>query len=83
MAGAGFTSVFVGIETPSADALREAGKSQNLRLDLRDAVDRITAAGIEVMGGFIVGFDSDGAERSTPSAGSSPTRRSRSRWSGS
>jgi len=62
MAAAGFNSVFVGIETPSADALREAGKHQNLRLDLRTAIDRITAAGIEVMGGFIVGFDSDGPD---------------------
>jgi radical SAM superfamily enzyme YgiQ (UPF0313 family) len=59
MVAAGFTSVFVGIETPSLAALREAGKLQNLRMDLRVAVDRITAAGIEVMGGFIVGFDSD------------------------
>jgi radical SAM superfamily enzyme YgiQ (UPF0313 family) len=59
MVAAGFTSVFVGIETPSEAGLREAGKSQNLRLDLRTAVDRITGAGIEVMGGFIVGFDSD------------------------
>ncbi|MCA9674423.1 MAG: DUF4070 domain-containing protein, partial [Myxococcales bacterium] len=59
MVDAGFTSVFVGIETPSLAALREVGKMQNLRLDLRDAVDRITAAGVEVMGGFIVGFDSD------------------------
>jgi radical SAM superfamily enzyme YgiQ (UPF0313 family) len=59
MVAAGFTAVFVGIETPSLAALREAGKLQNLRMDLRVAVDRITAAGIEVMGGFIVGFDSD------------------------
>lgn len=61
MVAAGFTSVFVGIETPSTQALREAGKTQNLRMDLRTAVERITAAGIEVMGGFIVGFDSDDA----------------------
>jgi radical SAM superfamily enzyme YgiQ (UPF0313 family) len=59
MVAAGFTAVFVGIETPSPRALREAGKSQNLRVDLGTAVDRITRAGIEVMGGFIVGFDSD------------------------
>jgi radical SAM superfamily enzyme YgiQ (UPF0313 family) len=59
MVAAGFTAVFVGIETPSLASLREAGKLQNLRMDLRVAVDRITAAGIEVMGGFIVGFDSD------------------------
>ncbi len=59
MVGAGFTSVFVGIETPSIDALEQAKKIQNLKLDLSDAVDKITRAGLEVMGGFIVGFDTD------------------------
>jgi radical SAM superfamily enzyme YgiQ (UPF0313 family) len=62
MVDAGFTSVFLGIETPSAAALEETGKGQNLRIDLSEAVDRITRAGLEVMGGFIVGFDSDGPE---------------------
>lgn len=61
LVGAGFTAVFVGIETPSREALRAAGKTQNLKLDLADAVDRITAAGLEVMGGFIVGLDGDDA----------------------
>ncbi|MBK8479607.1 MAG: B12-binding domain-containing radical SAM protein [Proteobacteria bacterium] len=59
---AGFTAVFLGIETPSATALAAAGKRQNLALDLHEAVERLTAAGLEVMGGFIVGFDSDGVE---------------------
>ncbi len=59
MVDAGFTAVFVGIETPSPTALREVGKMQNLRVDLGQAVATITAAGLEVMGGFIVGFDSD------------------------
>jgi radical SAM superfamily enzyme YgiQ (UPF0313 family) len=59
MVEAGFSSVFLGIETPSPEALRQAGKKQNLRLDLEDAVDRLTRAGLEVMGGFIVGFDTD------------------------
>jgi radical SAM superfamily enzyme YgiQ (UPF0313 family) len=59
MVEAGFSSVFLGIETPSVKALAQAGKTQNLRLDLSEAVDRITRAGLEVMGGFIVGFDSD------------------------
>jgi radical SAM superfamily enzyme YgiQ (UPF0313 family) len=61
MVRAGFTAVFVGIETPSTSALREVGKTQNLRVDLGEAVERITRAGLEVMGGFIVGFDSDDA----------------------
>jgi radical SAM superfamily enzyme YgiQ (UPF0313 family) len=59
MVEAGFATVFVGIETPSAAALRGAGKRQNLSLDLGQAVDRLTRAGLEVMGGFIVGFDQD------------------------
>ncbi|MBI4700131.1 MAG: DUF4070 domain-containing protein [Deltaproteobacteria bacterium] len=61
MVRAGFSCVFLGIETPSAQALREAGKRQNLRTDLAQAVRRLTAAGLEVYGGFIVGFDSDDA----------------------
>jgi radical SAM superfamily enzyme YgiQ (UPF0313 family) len=59
MVEAGFTTVFLGIETPSTAALREAGKTQNLRLDLHEAVDSLTRDGLEVLGGFIVGFDED------------------------
>jgi len=60
MVAAGFTAVFVGIETPSREALSAVHKTQNLRVDVPDAVERLTRAGLEVMGGFIVGFDSDG-----------------------
>ena len=62
MVDAGFSSVFLGIETPSIKALEQAKKLQNIRIDPSEAIDRITRAGIEVMGGFIVGFDSDGPE---------------------
>ncbi|MFH2002511.1 MAG: B12-binding domain-containing radical SAM protein [Planctomycetota bacterium] len=62
MVEAGFSSVFVGIETPSVKALEQAKKLQNLRIDPSEAIDRITRAGLEVMGGFIVGFDSDGPD---------------------
>jgi radical SAM superfamily enzyme YgiQ (UPF0313 family) len=62
MVAAGFTSVFVGIETPSVKALEQTRKFHNLRVDLSAAIDRITRAGLEVMGGFIVGFDTDGEE---------------------
>jgi radical SAM superfamily enzyme YgiQ (UPF0313 family) len=55
----GFSSVFVGIETPSREALADAGKRHNLRVDLEHAVAVLNRAGLEVMGGFIVGFDSD------------------------
>jgi radical SAM superfamily enzyme YgiQ (UPF0313 family) len=59
MVAAGFKKVFLGLETPSAESLRECRKLQNLRGDLADAVRTIQRAGLEVMGGFIVGFDSD------------------------
>lgn len=62
MVQAGFNSVFLGIETPSVDALKGAGKIQNLKLGPAEAVRRISRAGIEVMGGFIVGFDTDTPE---------------------
>lgn len=58
MVAAGFKKVFVGIETPSAESLEECRKRQN-RGDLVAAVHRLQQTGLEVMGGFIVGFDSD------------------------
>ncbi len=59
MIEAGFSAVFVGIETPSPEALVSAGKRQNLKLDQTEAVRRLTAAGLEVFSGFILGFDTD------------------------
>jgi radical SAM superfamily enzyme YgiQ (UPF0313 family) len=59
MAAAGFRKVFVGIETPSAAALEECRKFQNTGRDLVSAVQVLQKSGLEVMGGFIVGFDSD------------------------
>jgi len=54
--------VFVGIETPSAEALEECRKLQNRGRDLVATVKTLQRAGLEVMGGFIVGFDSDRAD---------------------
>jgi radical SAM superfamily enzyme YgiQ (UPF0313 family) len=62
MVAAGFQEVFLGVETPSADALRETGKTQNLRMPPARAVETLTRAGLEVFAGFIVGFDSDGPD---------------------
>jgi len=59
MAKAGFVSVFVGIETPDEDSLEECHKRQNRNRDLVDSVKALQHNGLEVMGGFIVGFDSD------------------------
>ena len=58
MREAGFRRVFLGIETPVKESLKEAQKSQN-RGNLLDAVKRIQSYGMEVMAGFIVGFDND------------------------
>jgi len=59
MVRAGFKKVFVGIETPQEESLVECAKTQNAKRDMLTAVQTIQRAGLEVMGGFIVGFDSD------------------------
>jgi radical SAM superfamily enzyme YgiQ (UPF0313 family) len=59
MVKAGFTQVFVGIETPDDAALAECSKSQNRNRDLVGSVKKLQQMGLQVMGGFIVGFDSD------------------------
>ena len=59
MVEAGFRKVFVGIETPSVDGLNECRKLPNKGRDLVAAVKTLQESGLEVMGGFIVGFDSD------------------------
>jgi radical SAM superfamily enzyme YgiQ (UPF0313 family) len=61
MRGAGFRRVFLGIETPVEESLKEAQKSQN-RGNLLDSVKKIQSYGMEVMAGFIVGFDNDPAD---------------------
>lgn len=56
---AGFRWVFLGIETPDTESLAEAGKTQNLKSDLLEAVYNFYRNGISVFSGFIVGFDND------------------------
>jgi radical SAM superfamily enzyme YgiQ (UPF0313 family) len=59
MRAAGFRQVFIGIETPVVESLKEAQKGQNTRRDLIDSVRHVQSYGMEVLGGFIVGFDND------------------------
>ncbi len=59
MVEAGFTTVFVGIETPDEDSLAECNKFQNKGRDLVASVKRLQRAGLQVQGGFILGFDND------------------------
>jgi radical SAM superfamily enzyme YgiQ (UPF0313 family) len=59
MRRANFRRVFLGIETPVEESLKEAQKGQNTRRDLLESVHKIQSYGMEVMAGFIVGFDSD------------------------
>jgi radical SAM superfamily enzyme YgiQ (UPF0313 family) len=59
MVEANFMYVFIGIETPSSEALKESKKFQNLRKDNIQQVRTIQDSGLWVLAGFIVGFDSD------------------------
>jgi radical SAM superfamily enzyme YgiQ (UPF0313 family) len=56
---AGFEWAFLGLETPDPETLRAAAKTQNTAGDMLAAVRRIYAAGVDVLAGFIVGFDRD------------------------
>jgi radical SAM superfamily enzyme YgiQ (UPF0313 family) len=59
MVRAGFDVVFIGIETPNEQSLAECSKFQNRNRDLIASIKNIQKSGLEVQGGFIVGFDSD------------------------
>jgi radical SAM superfamily enzyme YgiQ (UPF0313 family) len=61
-AEAGVINVFIGIETPNESSLKETKKRQNVGIDLKEYVQRFLDHGISVIGGMIVGFDSDGPD---------------------
>ncbi len=58
-AEAGLTHVFVGIETDNEDCLKEAGKFQNLRVNIFEYIQKFHSYGILVSCGCMVGFDND------------------------
>lgn len=62
MTEAGFTALFIGIETPSPASLRETRKVQNLNRDMAEQVHGLLEKGIDVWAGFILGFDNDGPD---------------------
>ena len=59
MVNAGFEAVFIGIESPNEESLLECNKTQNRNRNLLSSIKKIQNFGLEVQGGFIVGFDND------------------------
>ena len=59
MVAAGFNTVFIGVESPNEESLDECDKFLNKNRDLIASIQKIQNHGLEVQGGFIVGFDSD------------------------
>ncbi|HUI63430.1 MAG TPA: radical SAM protein, partial [Bacteroidota bacterium] len=59
MVRAGFEEVFVGIESPNVESLEECRKTPNKNRDLIGSIKTLQKSGLQVQGGFIVGFDHD------------------------
>lgn len=59
LAEAGMTLVFIGVETPNVDSLKETKKRQNVGYDLTERISTFVEHGISVVAGMIVGFDND------------------------
>jgi len=62
MREANFGWVFIGIESSDPQTLKATRKSQNTHQDVLQSIRTIYGAGIDVLGGFIVGFDNDTLE---------------------
>ena len=59
MRDAYFHAVFIGIESPDPETLKSAQKTQNTKRSLTESVQRVYDAGIYVVAGFIIGFDTE------------------------
>jgi hypothetical protein len=59
MQQANFATVFVGIESPDEETLRQTQKAQNTRRQLADSLKKIYSYGMWASVGYIVGFDSE------------------------
>jgi len=59
MTAANFNTVFIGIESPDGEVLRQTRKFHNADRSMVDAVRSINANGLSVIGGFILGFDGE------------------------
>lgn len=59
MPEANFVWVFIGIESPDEESLKETKKTQNTREDILTSVRRIYSSGLDIFAGFIIGFDND------------------------
>jgi hypothetical protein len=68
MRDANFFAVFVGIESPDEETLKQMRKKQNTRRSIPDSIHRIYAHGMFVLAGFIVGFDAEKGSVARPMA---------------
>ncbi len=59
MREAGFTGIFVGIETPELDALMHMKKEHNASLPMYEAISTLNSYGLDVSSGIIIGLDTD------------------------
>jgi radical SAM superfamily enzyme YgiQ (UPF0313 family) len=65
MREASFLGVFVGIETPEADALKAMRKNQNATLPMLESIKTLNDYGLEVTSGIILGLDTDSDDTET------------------
>src|SRR6476469_5170346 len=60
-----FLGLFVGIETPEADALKAMRKNQNVAVPMMESIKTLNDYGLEVTSGIIIGLDTDSDDTET------------------